>query len=81
MKLTTKKRIENIEKAQSLRRSRPRSAVVIYDPSITHFDIKSLPIDAGKVLVVPDDGNCCIDGKLVPKGSYQVTYSSRYLSC
>lgn len=73
MKPLNKKRIENLERAQMRKKSRPRRVVIVYEPTLSNFDIKTLPIDAAKVLLVPDDGNCCVQGEHVHKGPYRVT--------
>ena len=76
MKPSNKKRIENLEQSQAPKVERPLRAVVIYAPSISNFNIKSFPVNAKKVLVAPDDGNCFVHGERVQRGSYRVTYSN-----
>lgn len=75
MKALNKKRIENLERAQMRKKSRPKRAILVYEPSLSNFDIKALPIDAAKVLLERDNGNCCVQGEHVHKGPYRVTYS------
>ena len=75
MKQVNKKRIESLEKVLTVKRSRPRSAMVCFDPSILDFEIDSLEIDADVILALPDNGRRCSNEECIPKGSYKVTYS------
>lgn len=68
MKLSNKRRLENLEKAQAPKKGRPRSAMVIFDACIRNFDIKALSINADRVVIVPDSAG------YAPKGSYKVSY-------
>ncbi len=70
-----KKRIEQLEKALTSKKKRPRCARVCYDPSIPNFDPDISEIEADIMFVLPNNGRRCSDGKSVPHGSYKVTYS------
>lgn len=73
MKSINKNRIQKLEKFIRSKEKKSKFAMIVYDPSISIFEISALNIKTDIVFAMPDNGRRLI-GNNILEGPYKITY-------